>query len=125
MTQTVSATTGTLLFWRSLFAAFPPPPHGYSAFRSIVLRDHEIPRNSAEFTKVFRENMRNFGKILPRNFAEFRRNSAKNCFISSKFVFREITRYPFRDHPSAGGRFECMAPFFLSRAGQLQRNHRN
>ncbi len=52
-------------------------------------------RNSPKLTRVFRENMRNFDKILPRNFVEVRRNSAKNCFISSNFVFREITRYPY------------------------------
>ncbi len=41
--------------------------------------------------------MRNFGKILPRNFGGIPR---KKCFISSNFVFREMTRYPFRGHPS-------------------------
>ncbi len=37
MTQTVTATTRTLHFWRSLFAAFPPDLlPSYSAFCSIV-----------------------------------------------------------------------------------------
>jgi hypothetical protein len=58
------------------------------------LRDHEIPRNSAKITKVFRENMRNFDKILPRNFAEFRRNSAKKMFYFVQFRISRNNQIP-------------------------------
>ncbi len=55
---------------------------------------HEIPRNSAKLTKVFCENMRNFGKILPRNFAEFCRNSAKKMFSFVQFRISRNNQIP-------------------------------
>ncbi len=58
------------------------------------LRDHKIPRNSAKLTKVFCENMRNFGKILPRNFAEFPRNSVKKMFYFVQFRISRNSQIP-------------------------------
>ena len=50
MTQNVTATTGTLHFWRSLFAAFPPTLHMASCFS---FHSAPGPRNSAKFREYF------------------------------------------------------------------------
>jgi hypothetical protein len=87
------------LFWSNLF---------YVCFSKIhflvtnIAKLEIIQRNSAKLTKVFRENMRNFDKILPRNFTEFRRNSAKKVFYFVQFRISRNNQIPISWPPYVG-----------------------
>ena len=59
----------------------------------------EIRNYTTKFREINKSISRKYAKYWQNHSTEFRRNSANFLLISSNFVFREITRYPFHGHP--------------------------